>query len=50
MAAATRPARWHRNISAKVAAVPMIITAVVVFIGGTAWTVLYSFTNCFHYS
>ena len=45
MSAATRPARWHRNISAKVAAIPMIITAVVVFIGGTAWTVLYSFTN-----
>ena len=43
---AARPrARWTRNISAKIAAVPMILTALVVFLGGTIWTVLYSFTN-----
>ncbi len=40
-----RPNQWLRNISAKIASVPMILTAVVVFAGGTAWTVLYSFTN-----
>jgi len=34
-----------RNLSAKVASVPMILTALVVFVGGTAWTVLYSFTS-----
>eukprot|EP00903_Cladosiphon_okamuranus_P002057 g2055.t1 len=43
--AASRPALWHRNLNAKVAAIPMIATALVVFIGGTAWTVVYSFTN-----
>jgi len=37
--------RWTRNISAKIAAVPMILTALVVFLGGTIWTVVYSFTN-----
>lgn len=43
---AARPrARWTRNISAKIAAVPMILTALVVFLGGTIWTVVYSFTN-----
>ncbi|MEJ8475313.1 carbohydrate ABC transporter permease [Roseibium algae] len=45
MAVAKRPMRWHRNLSAKVAAIPMIATALVVFLGGTAWTVLYSFTS-----
>ena len=44
--AETRPrARWTRNISAKIAAIPMIATALVVFLGGTIWTVVYSFTN-----
>jgi glucose/mannose transport system permease protein len=43
---AARPrARWTRNISAKIAAVPMIATAMVVFLGGTIWTVVYSFTD-----
>jgi glucose/mannose transport system permease protein len=37
--------RWTRNISAKIAAIPMIATALVVFLGGTIWTVVYSFTN-----
>lgn len=32
-------------MTAKIAAVPMILTALVVFVGGTAWTVTYSFTN-----
>lgn len=38
-------ARWTRNISAKIAALPMIATALVIFLGGTIWTVLYSFTD-----
>ncbi|TAG12848.1 MAG: sugar ABC transporter permease [Rhodobacterales bacterium] len=36
---------WRRNISAKIAALPMIATTLVVFVGGTIWTVLYSFTD-----
>jgi glucose/mannose transport system permease protein len=40
-----RPSRLLHNISAKIAAVPMILTALVVFLGGTAWTVVYSFTD-----
>jgi glucose/mannose transport system permease protein len=43
--AATRPNRLLRNLTAKIAAVPMILTASVVFAGGTVWTVVYSFTN-----
>lgn len=43
--AATRPIRLFRNLSAKIAAIPMILTALVVFVGGTAWTVTYSFTS-----
>ena len=30
---------------AKIAAIPMILTALCVFVGGTLWTVVYSFTN-----
>ena len=40
-----RPSQIFRNLSAKIASIPMILTASVVFVGGTAWTVLYSFTN-----
>lgn len=40
-----RPRKLFRNISAKIASIPMILTALVIFVGGTAWTVLYSFTN-----
>lgn len=40
-----RPNRLLRNLTAKFAALPMVATALVVFVGGTAWTVLYSFTN-----
>jgi glucose/mannose transport system permease protein len=32
-------------MSAKIASIPMILTAVVVFLGGTLWTVVYSFTD-----
>ena len=45
MSRATRPMRLFRNLNGKIAALPMIFTALVVFIGGTLWTVVYSFTN-----
>ncbi|RYH04518.1 sugar ABC transporter permease [Salipiger sp. IMCC34102] len=41
----TRPSRIFRNPMAKLASLPMIFTALVVFVGGTAWTVFYSFTS-----
>ncbi len=34
-----------RNISAKIAAAPMVATVLVVFVGCTLWTVWYSFTD-----
>jgi glucose/mannose transport system permease protein len=37
--------RLFRNLNGKIAAIPMILTALVVFVGGTTWTVVYSFTN-----
>lgn len=40
-----RPGRLFHNLSAKIASIPMILTALVIFAGGTAWTVVYSFTN-----
>ena len=43
--AARRPNQLFRNLNAKVAAIPMILTAVVIFFGGTIWTVVYSFTD-----
>ncbi|MEM1236972.1 MAG: sugar ABC transporter permease [Pseudomonadota bacterium] len=44
-AGAKRPVRLFRNMSAKIASIPMIITALVVFVGGTTWTVVHSFTG-----
>lgn len=43
--AATRPNPLFRNKSAKIAAIPMIVTALFVFVGGTVWTIVYSFTK-----
>ena len=40
-----RPNSLLRNLSAKIASIPMILTALVVFVGGTIWTVGYSFTS-----
>ncbi len=40
-----RPSRLFRNKSAKIAAIPMIVTALFVFVGGTVWTIVYSFTK-----
>ncbi|MBM1220583.1 sugar ABC transporter permease [Ponticoccus sp. SC2-23] len=44
-AAAKKPIRLFRNLWSKIALTPMILTAVVVFMGGTIWTIVYSFTN-----
>jgi glucose/mannose transport system permease protein len=40
-----KPMRLMRNINAKIAALPMVLTTLVVFVGGTVWTVVYSFTD-----
>lgn len=40
-----RPSSLFRNLNAKVASLPMIFTALVVFVGGTVWTIIHSFTN-----
>lgn len=45
MDASKRPSRLFRNLNAKIASVPMILTALVVFVGGTTWTVVHSFTK-----
>jgi glucose/mannose transport system permease protein len=45
MASTARGGRLFRNLNAKIAAIPMVLTALVVFVGGTIWTVVYSFTN-----
>ena len=39
-----RPNQLFRNLSAKIASIPMMLAALV-FVGGTAWTVVYSFTK-----
>jgi glucose/mannose transport system permease protein len=41
----TRPSQVLRNLNAKVASIPMIVTTIVVFVGGTIWTIVYSFTS-----
>ncbi|MEO9649088.1 MAG: sugar ABC transporter permease [Roseobacter sp.] len=43
--ASARPNQFFRNKSAKIAAIPMIVTALFVFVGGTIWTIVYSFTK-----
>jgi len=45
MASSGRPPQLFRNMTAKIAAIPMILTALVVFVGGTIWTITYSFTK-----
>ena len=40
-----RRSRLFRNLNAKVASIPMIVTALVIFVGCTAWTIVYSFTS-----
>jgi glucose/mannose transport system permease protein len=43
--AARPPLRLFRNLMPKIASIPMIFTALVVFVGGTVWTIVYSFTS-----
>jgi glucose/mannose transport system permease protein len=43
-APARRPPRALRHLTAKLASLPMIATALVVFLGCTLWTVVHSFT------
>jgi glucose/mannose transport system permease protein len=45
MSQASRPSQLFRNLNAKIASIPMILTALVVFLGGTIWTIVYSFTD-----
>ena len=45
MADSTRPVQLFRNMSAKIAAIPMILTALVIFVGCTTWTIVHSFTK-----
>ena len=40
-----RQRKLFKNWMAKLATLPMILTALVVFVGGTVWTVTYSFTG-----
>lgn len=44
MARAGKPNPLFRNLTAKVATLPMVVTALVVFVGCSLWTVVYSFT------
>ncbi|MDD7972214.1 carbohydrate ABC transporter permease [Roseinatronobacter alkalisoli] len=39
------PIRLLRNLSSKIAAIPMVLVGLGVFVGGTLWTVLHSFTD-----
>lgn len=45
MAQAKRPNQLFRNMEAKIAAIPMVLTASVIFVGATLWTVYHSFTK-----
>lgn len=45
MSESKRPVQLFRNMSAKIAAIPMILTALVIFVGCTIWTIVHSFTK-----
>ena len=40
-----KPNQFFRNINAKIASIPMMLTVLVVFLGGSIWTIFYSFTS-----
>jgi len=42
---AKRPSRLFKNIPAKIASIPMVLTALMIFIGCTVWTIYHSFTK-----
>ena len=39
------PTRLFKNLNAKIASVPMVLTAMVIFVGCSGWTILHSFTS-----
>ncbi|MCC5954510.1 MAG: sugar ABC transporter permease [Natronohydrobacter sp.] len=39
------PIRMFRNFSSKLAAIPMVLVGLGVFVGGTIWTIVHSFTD-----
>jgi len=45
MARNQRPTRVFRNLSAKIAAIPMVLTALGIFVGCSIWTIVHSFTK-----
>ena len=45
MSVSKRPNFLFQNLASKIASIPMIMTAVVIFVGCTLWTVAYSFTG-----
>ena len=45
MTADARPRKLFRNLAAKIAAIPMVLTAMGVFLGCSVWTIVYSFTG-----
>ena len=45
MSASKRQNFLFQNLASKIASIPMILTAVVIFVGCTLWTVAYSFTG-----
>ncbi|WP_068311359.1 carbohydrate ABC transporter permease [Polycladidibacter hongkongensis] len=45
MQAAKRPNPLFKNLQAKIAAIPMIAVTLIVFLGCSIWTVVYSFTK-----
>jgi glucose/mannose transport system permease protein len=45
MSQSGKPTGLFKNLSAKIAAIPMVLTALVVFVGCSVWTIVYSFSN-----
>lgn len=43
--ASRKPVMLFKNLNAKIAALPLILTVLIVFVGCTGWTVVYSFTS-----
>lgn len=42
---AKRPTWLTHRLAAKIASIPMVLTALVVFVGGSVWSMVYSFTS-----
>ena len=45
MSKTKKPYQLFKNLNAKIASIPMVLTALFVFVGCTLWTVVYSFTK-----